>query len=65
MVRYNVKYLNLYCGYTLTKKEKGELIAITLAEFDRPVCDRRKPRELVAEARNKVRILEIWNSNNK
>ena len=62
MARYNVKYLNLYCGYTLTKLEQDELIIITLAEFDRPVCDRRTPRELVAEARNIVKF-KSWNSN--
>ena len=49
-VNLNIKYLNLFCGYLLTKKEQDRLIEITMLEFLKDKKDRRYPYQLVSEA---------------
>ena len=53
----------LWCGFQLSDKEKEFLIRSTLAEFKKPIKDRRTPLELVNEARRVIKHLQPYTSN--
>ena len=61
-VKLNTGVLNVYCGYDLTVKEREVLTRITLAEFEKPIKDRKIPFQLVQEARRIV-LFKKWIKN--
>jgi hypothetical protein len=59
-IRENVKKLNLWCGYTLTKDEQGVLTRLSIAEFDKPKQLRQPPFKLVEETKRIVKYSKKW-----
>jgi len=48
----NMRFLNLYCGYVLNEKEREVITELALYEMNViPIHHRRKPFELVKEAK--------------
>jgi len=60
-VALNIGVLNVYCGYNLTVKEREVLIRLSIAEFDKPIKDRKIPFQLVEEAKRIVKFKKWHN----
>ena len=58
----NMRFLNLYCGYSLNEKERKTITELALYEMSIiPIHNRRKPFELVLEAR-RIEHYKKWKS---
>ena len=55
---------DIWCGLDLKYKEKEELIKITLAEFNKPIKDRKRPFQLIDKVKGIVRKYN-WQTNKK
>ena len=51
---------NLFCGHKLNRKEQNYLIRATMAEFLKPIIERRTPLELVNETRKVIKYSKKW-----
>ena len=57
-----MRFLNLYCGYSLNEKERETITELALYEMSIiPIHNRRKPFELVLEAR-RIEHYKKWKS---
>ena len=55
-----IKQRNLWCGLILNTKEKEYLTRVTLAEFRKPIRERRSAFALVDETRNVIKYSNKW-----
>ena len=55
-----IRIKNLFCGYKLNSKQQEYLIRATMAEFLKPIRERRTPLELVNETKNVMKYYHKW-----